>query len=134
MSERYFAKVVRVLNSTTAVIDAGEDSGVKLGDKFLLIGLGELIVDPDTQEELERLEIVRGKAQVTHVQSRIATLQSYEYVRTGDVKEIKKVTSRGVGIANFLGPQDTVTESISPGKERLKDLIDLSVGDFAIRI
>ncbi|WP_157377806.1 hypothetical protein [Burkholderia ubonensis] len=133
MSERYFAKVVGVVNSTTAVINAGDISGVKLGDRFLLVGLGDVIVDPDTGEELERLEIVRGKVQVIHVQTKIATVQSSELVRTGDVKEIKKITSRGSALANFLGPQDTVTESITPGQERLKDLTGLVIGDFAIR-
>ena len=120
MSERYFAKVVSVQDSTTAVINAGEARGVKVGDRFLLVGLGEIIVDPDTNEELERLEVVRGKARVTHVQSKIATLQAFEYVRTGDVKEIKKVTSRASGFASLIGPQDTVTESIKPGAGKAK--------------
>jgi hypothetical protein len=133
MSDRYFAKVVNIVNSTTAVINAGELSGVKLGEIFLLVGLGDIIIDPDTKEEIERLEIIRGKARVIHVQSRIATVQAYETVREGDIKEIKKVSNRGGGLVTFVGPQDTVTESITPGKERVKDLVGLKIGDFAIR-
>jgi len=135
MIDRYFAKVVSIQDKFTVVIDAGERRGVKLGERFLLVGLGETITDPETNEELERLEIVRGRVQVTHVQEKIATLRSYENERASDVKEIKKVSSRGVGLAAALyGPQDTVTELIKPGEERLKELSGAQVGDYAMRL
>ncbi|MEF9481040.1 hypothetical protein [Ralstonia sp. 1B3] len=133
MNDRYFAKVVGLIDSTTVVINAGELKGIGLGDKFLLVGLGDIVVDPDTNEELDRLEIVRGKVKVVHVQSKISTVQSCEYVKADDVKQIKKVTSRATGLVTFLGPQDSVTESITPGKETLKVLAGAQVGDLAIR-
>ncbi len=135
MTDRYFAKVVSARDRYTIVINAGEEKGAKVGDRFLVIGLGETIVDPDTQEELERLEIVRGKASITHVQDKISTLISCEYERSSDVKEIKKVSSKGGGgIVGFLGSQDTVTESIKPGEERLKELTGVQIGDFVIKL
>lgn len=134
MTGRYFGKVVSVQDKFTVVINAGEDKGVNVGDKFLIVGLGETIVDPDTNEELERLEIVRGRANVIHVQSKIATLKSMEIERSSDVKEIKKVTSRGGGLSSFIGPQDTVTESIKPGDERPRELKGVVIGDLAIAL
>ena len=104
MSDRYFAKVVLVQDKFTVVINAGSEKEVKVGKKFLIVGLGEVIVDPDTKEELERLEIVRGNAQVIHVQGKIATLHSSEYDGTADEREIRKVTARG-GLAVFGGPR-----------------------------
>lgn len=133
MSDRYFAKVVHVQDKYTAVINAGADREVKVGKKFLIVGLGEIIVDPDTKEELERLEVVRGSAVVTHVQGKIATLRSSEYDRTADEKEIKKVTARG-GLAVFGGPQDTVTETTKPGEQVLRELRGVQVGDLAIAV
>lgn len=135
MNDRYFGKIVSIQDKYTVVINAGEDRGVKPGNKFLVVGLGETIVDPDTQEELERLEIIRGKAIVTHVQSRIATIRSFEVERTPDSKEIKKVKSTGAGLAAVLyggQPQETVTESIKPGEEKLKELKGVQLGDYVI--
>jgi hypothetical protein len=131
--DRYYAKVVQVQDKYTVIINAGSERGLRIGSLFLIVGLGGTIVDPDTNEELERLEIVRGKAEVTHVQSKIATLRSAEYERASDVKEIKKVTSRGGSIISFM-PQDTVTELIKPGEEHIKELKGAQIGDFAIEL
>lgn len=133
MSDRYFAKVVNIQDKFTVVINAGSEKDVKIGKKFLIVGLGEVIIDPDTNEELERLEIVRGNAQVTHVQGKIATLRSSEYDKTADEREIKKVTARG-GLSVFAGPQDTVTETTKPGEQVIREFRGVQVGDFAIAV
>ncbi len=134
MSDRYFAKVVNVQDKYTVVINAGREHEVKVGEKFLLVGLGETIIDPDTQESLEQLEIIRGKVVVTHVQNKIATVKSIEVERTSDVKEIKKVSNKGNAYVAFMGAQDTVTETIKPGEERLKPLENVNVGDMVIKL
>lgn len=134
MSNRYFGKVVATTDRFTIVMNRGSEHGVNNGDKFLIVGLGPVIIDPDTQEELERLEIVRGKVSVFHVQEKISSARSCEFMRSSDVKEIKKVTSRGGGVIGFLGPQDTVTESIKPGDEQLKELNGAQVGDLLLML
>jgi len=133
MSDRYFAKVVNVQDKYTVVINAGKEKDVKIGEKFLLVGLGETIIDPDTQETLEQLEIIRGKVVVTHVQNKIATVKSIEVERTSDTKEIKKVSNKGNAYVAFMGAQDTVTETIKPGEERIKPLENVNVGDMVIK-
>lgn len=132
MSERYFGKVVTVPDKYNVVINKGSEQDVQVGDSFLVVGIGEVIKDPDTGEKLENLEIVRGRVVVEHVQPKIATLKSCQYEASEDVKEIKKVTSRG-GLA-LLGPQDTVTESIKPGAKHLKALDGAKIGDFVIKL
>lgn len=132
MTERYFGKVVAVRDEYTVVMDKGLNCEVATGQRYLVVGLGDVISDPETGEELERLEIVRGRVSVMHVQEKIATLKSCDYESSEDTKEIKKVTSRG-GLAMF-GPQDTITESITPGKRNLKALDKAEVGDYLIRI
>lgn len=134
MSDRYFGKVVATPDRFTIVMNRGADHGISNGDMFLVVGLGQTIVDPDTQQELERLEIVRGKVSVFHVQEKISSARSCEFERSSDVKEIKKVTSRGGGVVGFLGPQDTVTESIKPGEERLRELNDAQLGDLLLKL
>ncbi|WP_340124443.1 hypothetical protein [Methylobacter svalbardensis] len=134
MSDRYFAKVAVVRDNYTVVINKGSESGVKEGDKFLLVGVGEVITDPDTGEELEHLELVRGKATATHVQNRVTTLESCEYKKSSDTREIKKVTTKATALLGMLGPQDTVTESIKPGESRLMEFDGATKGDFVIKL
>lgn len=142
MNDRYYAKVVHVKDRFNVVINAGSVRGLKVGAKFLIVGLGETIVDPDTNEEIERLEIVRGKTEVVHVQEKMATLSSIEYELTQDVKEITKVknvatpSSRTLSSLAFFGstPEETITESIKPGTRRLRELNGVQVGDYAIAL
>lgn len=135
MDERYFGKVVSLIDKFTIVMNKGANDGVKADDKFLVITLGDVITDPDTGEELEKLEIVRGKVKVIHPQEKISTLRSCEYEKSKDQKEIKKVTSRGgTGISMLFGGQDTVTESITPGEETLKELNSAQIGDLLIKL
>lgn len=134
MSERYFGKVVSALDKFTVVINKGAEQGVKTGDKFLVVGLGSEIIDPDTGEDLGKLEIVRGKVSVTHIQEKMSTARSCEFEKSSDVKEITKVSARGgSAIASILGSQDTVTESITPGHESLKELKDTHIGDLLLK-
>ncbi|WP_127652669.1 hypothetical protein [Pseudomonas koreensis] len=132
MSSRYFSRVASTPDSYTVVIAKGSEHGVEVGDVFLVVGLGDVIVDPDSGEQLEQLEIVRGRAKVTHVQLRVSTLVSCEYIKTNDTREIKKVTTSSPMVTIF-GPQDTVTESITPGTSVLKELHGAQIGDFVIR-
>lgn len=135
MNSRYFAKVVTVKDEYSIVFNKGTSSGVKAGDKFLVVGLGEIIVDPDTNEELEQLEIVRGKVEVVHPQEKISTAHSCEYEKDSDKKEIRRVSSSGgFGIASLVGGQDTVTETIKPGEKRLKKLNDAQASDLLIKL
>ncbi|WP_152662884.1 hypothetical protein [Halomonas sp. HG01] len=132
MTDRYFGKVVSKPDGYRVVVNKGYDNGVEVGQKFLVVGIGDVIRDPDTGEELEKLEIVRGRVVVDHVQQKISTLKSCEYEVSEETKEIKKVSSRG-GLA-VLGPQDTVTESIKPGSKHLKPLQGAGIGDLIIKL
>jgi hypothetical protein len=72
-------KIIKVIHINTPyqiILNLGIEDGIKVGDSFLIYGLGPIIVDPDTGEEYERLEIVRGRGKVTHIQSKICTVDS----------------------------------------------------------
>lgn len=69
--------VTEVLNAYTLVINRGEQDGVEKGQEYIVYALSEEpLTDPDTGEQLERLEQVKGKGKVVHVQQKIATIQS----------------------------------------------------------
>ncbi len=135
MSERYIGKVVHISDKYTVVIDAGTEQNVNVGMKFLVVGLGDIILDPETEEELEKLEIVRGRAEVVHAQAKISTIRSIEFDRQPDKREIKNVTSRSnAGLFSLLGPQNIVTESITPSVPINLELKGVKVGDLVIKL
>ncbi|MGE8152580.1 hypothetical protein ACQKP5_15200 [Pseudomonas vancouverensis] len=133
MSERYFAKVASVRDGHTIVIAKGTDAGVKEGDLFLVVGLGDVILDPDTGETLEQLEVVRGKAKVIHAQTKVSTLQSSELTKSDDIREVKRVSSNTSAVLGIFGGS-TVTESIKPGTSKLKEFDRVKTGDYVIKL
>ena len=69
------AKVAKVGSPTSVVVNKGARDGVALGDRFLLYQPGEEVFDPDTGASLGSLEIVKGRAEVEHVQERMSILR-----------------------------------------------------------
>jgi len=132
MSERYFGKVVKIEDMYTVIANRGSSSGVKEGNKFIIVGIGDIIVDPDTGKELERLEIVRGRVIAIHVQEKISTLKSCDYERATGKREITK-HSPNAGVLGIFGTQGSVTETIIPGDDKLKELVGISEGDVLIQ-
>ena len=75
------AKVVDVIDEFRVVINKGGSDGVSLGDRFLIYQIGDELFDPDTNESLGQLEIVRGQGRASHVQERMSTVTSIETKR-----------------------------------------------------
>ena len=75
------AKVVHVTSRRQIVINRGEVDGVSLEDRYVVYKLGKQITDPETGENLGRLEHVKGRGKVIHVQERVSTLETYEQTK-----------------------------------------------------
>ncbi len=111
---------------TQIVINQGASDGVKVGEIYLIYGIGKEILDPVTGKSLGKLELVRGRAKVTLVQEFMATLTSIETKKgTSTTKKI----SRQDGSYGFLFPQqETITEL---GEPSIRELDGVARGDFA---
>ena len=73
-------KVVHVIDDYKVAINAGSNSGIKLGQRYLVYKLSsEEIIDPDSNTSLGFLEIVKGSGKVVHVQETMCTLESDSY-------------------------------------------------------
>ncbi|WP_257446285.1 hypothetical protein [Archangium lipolyticum] len=71
------ATVAAVLDEYTVVINRGLIDGVKQGQRFLIYTLAsETLLDPETNEPLGRLEIVKGTGTVIHAQEKMSTIRS----------------------------------------------------------
>ena len=77
-SVKFEAKVASIIDNYRVVINKGSNEGIRVGQRFLILTIGEEIFDPDTKESLGKIEIVKGKGEVIHVQDRLATLQTTE--------------------------------------------------------
>jgi hypothetical protein len=78
-----YSKLIRVahlLNPTEVVINAGEDDGVLWGQTFIFFALGVEVEDPVSRNSLGRLEVLRGRGTVIHLQQHMATVRSAEVV------------------------------------------------------
>jgi len=135
MNDRYFGKIVAMTDKFTLVMNKGSEHGVELGDKFMVVGLGQSIVDSDTQEELGRLEILRGNVSVVHVQERIATARSCKFDSSSDAKGFTTAALAGGSEAvNLPLAQGAVTKPIKPAEEKLKELDGAQIGDYLIKL
>lgn len=77
--ERYPAIVVEVVDDYQVVINKGSEDGIEEGQRFLIYELSEeKIKDPETGENLGKLEYVKGKGKVIHVQEKMSTIESIE--------------------------------------------------------
>ncbi|MFC1565084.1 hypothetical protein ACFL6G_09120 [candidate division KSB1 bacterium] len=120
-------KVVNIISPYQIVLNCGSVDDIENGTRFLIYGLGKNIIDPDTKEPLETLEIVRGKGKVTHTQSKICTVDSIMYDE--QPKTIKRQVNRG-GLASITGFGIPTTEESEIVKKRLP-FNEVQIGDRA---
>jgi hypothetical protein len=62
-------RVAKVLDEFKVVLNAGEEDGVKAGMVFVIFAIGEKVIDPDSKDILGRLEVVKGRVRIEHVQA-----------------------------------------------------------------
>jgi hypothetical protein len=111
-------RVAKVLDEFRVVLNAGEADGVEPGMVFAIFSLGDKIIDPGSREILGRLEIVKGRVRIEHVQANMSI------GRSSDTYERPRQLT-GV-LALQVGPE--LTETVS---RRLENVAE---GDRARRI
>jgi len=102
------ATVVRIVNRYTLVINRGHVNGIKNGQRFLIYRLSEdEITDPETGENLGRLETVKGTGTVIHAQERISTVESDK--RGSPTKSIiRRNPLFAYGVEEMITPSDEI--------------------------
>lgn len=115
------AQVAVVQDEFNVVISRGSKDNVKVGQRFVIYGMGPEVVDPETRESLGLLEVVRGTGVVVHLQDKIATLRS-------DRKHqpTKRVVKSNPLLGWQMGQEETIYEQSEP-----RPFDAPSVGDLA---
>lgn len=125
-SGKDIGRVVHVFDyNEQVVINKGEVDGVKMGDMYLLYELGEEMLDPETLQSLGRLEIVKGKGKVIHVQEKISTIESI--AKTSPTKTITKRQKRNPIISAF---DEGYVEEVVTGESETVPFNNPKSGDY----
>lgn len=80
-SEPLKGYVLKILSPYKVLISLGKEHGVKKGIRFVIYEAGEMIFDPKTGKEVEKLELVKGEVEVIHVQTKMSIAESFEIRR-----------------------------------------------------
>lgn len=119
-------RVAAILDEYTVVLNKGSADGITIDDKFLVYGVGDEIKDPDTGESLGKVELIRGRVKVQHLQDRLSIAKSVESVR---IPGRKRTVRRSGTLAIALG--SGVEEIEEDHSFEDKPLDDVAEGDFA---
>lgn len=110
--------VVRKVDEYQLVINRGYSDGVEQGDLFMVYYVEpEELIDPETNESLGKLEVVRGTGKAVHVQEKITTIKS-NMMENISGKTIRRSTgpfaSMGVGTETIEQPTKELIPFDSP--------------------
>ena len=75
--------VVGIISPTRLVLNCGRNKGVAFDDRFSIYTYGEMQLDPETKQELERVYLPRGTGKVVVLQQKICTIESVERESAG---------------------------------------------------
>jgi hypothetical protein len=115
--------VIEIISPMQIVLNCGRANGILEDQKFIVFGLGKKLKDPETGEELEQLEILRGRGKAIHIQDKICTIESYQISDTH--RSITRKTNLGT-FGLIAGPTEE-TEI----QRRKKPFDEVQIGDKA---
>jgi len=113
------ANVIKVIDDSTVVINKGQNDGIRPEDRFVIYEEKEEITDPNTGENLGKLQLTKGTAKVQSIQERMSVLVS-DKTRTIS-KSIKSVFT-----LNIYQPIETYEESQMQPFEREVEVNDIA--------
>ena len=122
-------RVAKVIDNETFILNKGSKDGIKAGDRFLVYALGDEIFDPETNENLGQLELIRGTGKVIHIQERMATVKSD--MKSSPIKTIRKPKIGGLtGVASLVSALQTNYETEEYLPSVTVSFEDIEAGDF----
>jgi len=118
-------KVIGIITPYQIVLNKGTEDGVKNGLRVLVYGLGQEMRDPDTNEVIEQLEIIRGRGKVVHTQKKICT------VDCTDVQETPTTIKKRSGIQPYISIFGSGETEESEIRRTQLPFTDVQIGDRA---
>jgi hypothetical protein len=72
-------KIIKILDNTRVIVDLGFEDGIKQSMKFFVYSEGEEIKNPETNEVLGKIELVKHRLKVVHIQETFSIMASDQY-------------------------------------------------------
>lgn len=69
-------KVIKIIDDTTLIINAGSINNIKVGDVMEIHGKSENIYDPETNENLGKIDIVKDSLKITKVYEKMCVCET----------------------------------------------------------
>ncbi|MBI2135362.1 hypothetical protein HYU09_05195 [Candidatus Woesearchaeota archaeon] len=113
-------KIIKILDEYRVVIDKGYTDGVEKDTIFIIYSEGEIVEDPETKENLGRIEHVKSKIKPLHIQENFTIMETAEkeastnltgimhYLSTSQVFYRKKPLKISADIKKSEQPDDTI--------------------------
>lgn len=60
-------KVLTIVSEKSILVNYGKEDGAKVGDGLRIVSVGEMIIDPDTKEELGTFDYIKEELEVVFV-------------------------------------------------------------------
>lgn len=75
-------KIVKIIDEYTVVINAGSNSNVQVGDEFQILDKqSSEVIDPDTDEVIGYLDLIKATVKVSEVQEKMCICTSKYYAK-----------------------------------------------------
>lgn len=131
MSDNFYAKIIHINDDKTQfVINKGSKDRISAYQKFLIVELGDSVLDPDTGENLGVLEIVKGETKVFHIQEKMTTIISNEFIHTPAMEEVIYKNGKSRSVFGLTMSDQEPSSKIKKQPEKIvKPLKNVKVGD-----
>lgn len=127
-------RVVRIIDDTALIVNAGTENEIEVGDIMEICGRGATIVDPETNIELGRLDNVKAKLNVTEVYDKMCVCETpyvSDYMSTFLTSSIFRSTQKKLDVepTDITGEGDKtirigdIAKHIKTIKEKIQETV-----------
>ena len=123
-------KVARVVSPTELIFAAGSDDGVEEGMEFIVYTLSDPVTDPDTGEELGRIEIVKARLTAAHVQEHMTTART----KSRTVKRVSNSIADMIATVQMAMPGHYETSEVVAEQMAVEKIEAIFKTDLVVRV
>ncbi|MCK4236689.1 MAG: hypothetical protein KAX38_06195 [Candidatus Krumholzibacteria bacterium] len=71
-----YGKVIKIFDENSLLVNLGEKDGLKRGDRLVVIEKGGEVKDPDSNESLGEIELIKAELTAADVQEKLTILRT----------------------------------------------------------
>lgn len=96
MRARIEGTVAKVINSRELVINRGSHAGVEIGMRFAVLDEPQEVIDPETKETLDPVDVAKTVVKVVRVSESSAVARTFRTYETGGALNLLRERTREV--------------------------------------